>query len=346
MPSASRRTPPSLRARAASSRRSSISPTSTSPTSRRRERLVVIAATWGEGEPPGARRPRLCRADGRRRRRGSTASPSACWRSATPPMRSSAPSARRSTRGSPSSAASASLDRVDCDLDFEAPAATWIKGALEALAPAHESRPATSSRSISRARRGARSSREPVRGRGRRARQPELVALRQGDGPSRARLRRRGAGLRAGRFARALSRRTIRRSSMRCSPRRVCRQTTRLRSALTHERDITTLSLPTLEKFVAATGHARVAARCSTRAAREPGSRAASSSISLEAFPASLAAGAAHGADAAAAAARLFDRLLAQGGRRRGASPRLGRALRDATAARAPASPRPSLRTA
>ena len=91
----------------------------------------------GRGRPPDRRRrdlgrrrasraggTRLCRADGRRRRRGSTASPSACWRSATPPMRSSAPSARRSTRGSPSSAPSAALDRVDCDLDFEAPAAS------------------------------------------------------------------------------------------------------------------------------------------------------------------------------------------------------------------------------
>ena len=69
------------------------------------------------------------------RRRGSTASSSACWRSATRPMWNSAPSARRSTSGSRRSAASASAERVDCDLDFAEPAAKWIAGTLKTLAP-------------------------------------------------------------------------------------------------------------------------------------------------------------------------------------------------------------------
>ena len=68
--------------------------------------------------------------------RVSTARSSACWRSATRPMWSSAPSARRSTSGSRHSAESASADRVDCDLDFAEPAATWIGATLKALAPA------------------------------------------------------------------------------------------------------------------------------------------------------------------------------------------------------------------
>ena len=50
-------------------------------------------------------------------------------------MWSSAPSARRSTSGSRRWAAKRIADRVDCDLDFAEPAATWIGATLKALAP-------------------------------------------------------------------------------------------------------------------------------------------------------------------------------------------------------------------
>lgn len=62
-------------------------------------KLIAIAATWGEGEPPA----RAVRAYGElmgRAPRASTASSSRSCRSATPPTRSSAPSVRRSTRAS------------------------------------------------------------------------------------------------------------------------------------------------------------------------------------------------------------------------------------------------------
>jgi Sulfite reductase, alpha subunit (flavoprotein) len=57
-------------------------------------RLVVIAATWGEGEPP-ARVARVYAELMGDKPRVSMASNSACWRWATPLMWSSAPSARR-----------------------------------------------------------------------------------------------------------------------------------------------------------------------------------------------------------------------------------------------------------
>ncbi len=125
------------------------------------------------------------------------------------------------------------VDRIDCDLDFEAPASAWIKATLETLAPPLESR---------RKQRRRRRFREPRRGRGRaasrsRRRSIDHIDLNSSRSdketiPPRARLRRRGAGLRARRFARTLSRRTIRASSMRCWPRRVLRASDAVRHAL------------------------------------------------------------------------------------------------------------------
>ena len=66
-----------------------------------------------------------------------------CWRSATRPTRSSAPSARRSTRGSRRWAATRAADRVDLDLDFAKQAAEWTEGALAKLAPADAAATAT-----------------------------------------------------------------------------------------------------------------------------------------------------------------------------------------------------------
>ena len=41
--------------------------------------------------------------------------------------------------GSPSLAPVRAVDRIDCDLDFEAPATAWIKNTLEVFAPVQES---------------------------------------------------------------------------------------------------------------------------------------------------------------------------------------------------------------
>lgn len=98
------------------------------------KRLIAIAATWGEGEPParagrvyaelmGEAAPRL---DGVRfgvLSLGDTAYVEFCAVGKALDARFEALGGRRA------------LERVDLDLDFEAGASAWIKGALETLAP-------------------------------------------------------------------------------------------------------------------------------------------------------------------------------------------------------------------
>src|SRR5436853_1343749 len=97
-------------------------------------RLVVIAATWGEGEPP-ARAARayaeLMRADAPRLdgvefavlSLGDTAYAEFCALGKAIDARLAALGGKRA------------VERLDCDLDFAGPAAQWIDRALEALAP-------------------------------------------------------------------------------------------------------------------------------------------------------------------------------------------------------------------
>jgi sulfite reductase (NADPH) flavoprotein alpha-component len=98
------------------------------------KRLVVIAATWGEGEPPGrAARvynefmsdtaPRLDGVEFGVLALGDTAYAEFCAIGKKIDERLAALGAKRA------------VDRVDCDLDFATPAAQWIEGALKALAP-------------------------------------------------------------------------------------------------------------------------------------------------------------------------------------------------------------------
>jgi sulfite reductase (NADPH) flavoprotein alpha-component len=99
------------------------------------KRLVVIAATWGEGEPPGrAARvynelmgegaPRLDGVEFGVLALGDTAYADFCGVGKKLDERLEALGAKRVAA------------RVDCDLDFAEPAAQWIDGALKALAPA------------------------------------------------------------------------------------------------------------------------------------------------------------------------------------------------------------------
>jgi len=99
------------------------------------KRLVVIAATWGEGEPPGrAARvynelmgegaPRLDGVEFGVLALGDTAYVEFCAIGKTIDERLAALGGKRVT------------ERVDCDLDFAEPASKWIDGALKALAPA------------------------------------------------------------------------------------------------------------------------------------------------------------------------------------------------------------------
>jgi sulfite reductase (NADPH) flavoprotein alpha-component len=98
------------------------------------KRLVVIAATWGEGEPPGrAARvynelmgegaPRLDGVEFGVLALGDTAYAEFCAIGKKIDERLAALGGKRVT------------DRVDCDLDFAEPASQWIDGALKALAP-------------------------------------------------------------------------------------------------------------------------------------------------------------------------------------------------------------------
>ena len=114
----------------------------------------------------------------------------------------------------------------------------------------------------------------------------------------------------------------------------------RLRQALTRERDITTLSLPAIEKLAAATGQAALRSLLDGDVRSWKDNRQLIDL--LEAYPASLTPGPAPRRDAAAAAAGLLDRLVAQArsATRRTSSSRP--CATRATAAPAPASPRPS----
>jgi sulfite reductase (NADPH) flavoprotein alpha-component len=98
------------------------------------KRIIVIAATWGEGEPPArATRaynellsdaaPRLTDTTFAVLAMGDTAYADFCTVGKTLDARLEALGGKRA------------VDRIDCDLDFEAPAKAWIAKALEELAP-------------------------------------------------------------------------------------------------------------------------------------------------------------------------------------------------------------------
>ena len=102
-------------------------------------RLVVIAATWGEGEPParaarayaelmGEAAPRLDGVEFGVLALGDTAYVEFCAVGKALDERLAALGGKRV------------VDRVDCDLDFAAPAADWIGRAVKALAPADADR--------------------------------------------------------------------------------------------------------------------------------------------------------------------------------------------------------------
>src|SRR5262249_53992887 len=103
------------------------------------KRLVVIAATWGEGEPPGRAiraynelmgegAPRLDGVEFGVLALGDTAYAEFCAIGKKIDERLAALGGKRAT------------DRVDCDLDFAEPAARWIGDAVKALAPPNAGR--------------------------------------------------------------------------------------------------------------------------------------------------------------------------------------------------------------
>ncbi|WCS27009.1 flavodoxin domain-containing protein [Methylobacterium sp. NMS14P] len=100
-------------------------------------KLIAIAATWGEGEPParavraygelmGEGAPRLDGVEFAVLSLGDTSYAEFCAIGKALDARLEALGAKRAA------------ERADLDLDFEKPAADWIKGALKALAPAEQ----------------------------------------------------------------------------------------------------------------------------------------------------------------------------------------------------------------
>ncbi|MDP4024209.1 flavodoxin domain-containing protein [Methylobacterium sp. NEAU 140] len=98
-------------------------------------KLIAIAATWGEGEPParavraygelmGEGAPRLDGVEFAVLALGDTSYAEFCAIGKALDARFEALGAKRAA------------ERADLDLDFDKPAAAWIKGALQALAPA------------------------------------------------------------------------------------------------------------------------------------------------------------------------------------------------------------------
>ena len=214
----------------------------------RAKRLVVIAATWGEGEPParatraydelmGEGAPRLDGVEFGVLALGDTAYVEFCAIGKAIDERLAALGGKRV------------VDRVDCDLDFAEPAARLDRRRAEG-AGAAGCRPRRSVIEVDFGGkpRGAREHRHR-RGRDHRARQSQLLALRQGDHPSRARLRRR-ARRPTSRATRSTSiPRTIRPMSTSCSRPPALPATTSCAPSSSTSRDITTLSLKTVETY-------------------------------------------------------------------------------------------------
>ena len=173
------------------------------------EHLLVITSTWGEGDPPerAAAFYQALMADDAPRFDGVPFSVLALGDSSYVNFCETGRQidARLEALGGKRIA-----PRVDCDLDYEEPAAAWTKDALKELADLAEPEPAANAGAASRRgdqlpeRRGRAAARqgEPLPGRDHRAGQPQRLALGQADDPSRAVAGRLGALLRARRFAR------------------------------------------------------------------------------------------------------------------------------------------------
>jgi sulfite reductase (NADPH) flavoprotein alpha-component len=218
-------------------------------------RLIVVASTWGEGDPPAraARAYRELMASEAPRLEGLTYGVLALGDTAYAEFCAvgKAIDARLAVLG-----AVRAVERVDCDLDFEKPAAAWIKNTIESLAPEPAEPSIGNVVAIDFGARGAgEASREPVP-----AEVLEHINLnssRSGKETVHLALGFEGAapayepGDSIEIFAEndpALVDAVLNASGLSADD--------DLRRSLTAERDITTLSVPTIDKFVAFTGHA------------------------------------------------------------------------------------------
>ncbi|BAT58300.1 sulfite reductase [NADPH] flavoprotein alpha-component [Variibacter gotjawalensis] len=214
--------------------------------------LLVIAATWGEGEPPAraVRAYNELMSDAAPKLAGTRFSVLSLGDSAYVEFCGigKALDARLEALGGQRVA-----DRVDCDLDFDKPAADWTRAVLTALAP--EQKEATNVVAVDFGRGGGEVSREPVSAEviehvnlnsSRSAKETVHLAL-QFDGPAPA--YEPGDSLEV--FApndTAVVTAVLVAAGLEGDE--------ALAKTLHEERDITTLSLPTLDKYAAATGNA------------------------------------------------------------------------------------------
>jgi sulfite reductase (NADPH) flavoprotein alpha-component len=248
--------------------------------------ILVVAATWGEGEPPARSirayrdlmAPSAPRLDGVTfgvLALGDTAYAEFCAIGKAIDLRLEELGATRA------------VARVDCDLDFDAPAAAWIKGALEQLAPVRESADNVVTVDF-KARASTEGGREPCAAEvvehinlnsSRSAKETvHLVLSFDGAAPAFEP----GDSLELyPQNDPVLADAVLAAAGLSADP--------LLRSALISERDITTLSVVTLERLAATTGHAGVKALLESGQARAwiQGRQLIDA---LEAFPASLAA--------------------------------------------------------
>jgi sulfite reductase (NADPH) flavoprotein alpha-component len=250
------------------------------------QRLIVVASTWGEGEPParairtyaelmGPTAPRLDGVAFGVLALGDTAYAEFC-------AIGKALDARLAELG-----AKRAVERVDCDLDFDAPAADWIKTALQVLAPPRE--PAGNVVSVDfKPRPAGEVGREPVTAEvvehinlnsSRSDKETVHLALTfDGNAPAYE------PGDSLDLYPHndpALVEAVLAAAKLDADA--------PLRAALTTERDITTLSTVTIEKFIAATGHAE-ARRLVDEGQARTWSQGRQLVDLLEAFPVRLAA--------------------------------------------------------
>jgi sulfite reductase (NADPH) flavoprotein alpha-component len=220
-------------------------------------RLIVVAATWGEGEPPAraARAYAELMAPAAPRLEGVTFGVLALGDTAYAEFCAigKAIDARLAELG-----AIRAIERVDCDLDFEKPAADWIKCAIETLAPEPAVAPTGNVVAVDF---GARNAGEV-------SREPVVVEIVEHINLNSSRSDKETIHL-ALRFDGAAPAYEPG-DSLELFPENdpalvdaVLAVGGRsddegLRRSLTNNRDITTLAIPTLEKFVATTGHAGV----------------------------------------------------------------------------------------
>jgi sulfite reductase (NADPH) flavoprotein alpha-component len=232
------------------------------------QHLLVVAATWGEGDPPsraarayaelmGDAAPRLDKAAFAVLSLGDTAYADYCGTGKAIDARLAELGAKRIG------------DRVDCDLDFNEPAAGWIKSTLQAWAPARDAAAATNVVAVDfAARSNAEVSREPLVAEvtehtnlnsSRSDKETVHLALSfAGQAPAYE------PGDSLDVFAHnepALVDSII--SAVGAQP------DSSLHNALRTERDITTLSLPVVEKYAALTGNAALKSLLDEKRARE-----------------------------------------------------------------------------